>query len=387
MRPEYAASPGTANTGAGTGIGAGVDVDAEEEVPSDIWHAVHAACHRWGFENADARLIKHRENWIFRVSFQGRDYALRIHRPGYQSLAGVQCEMDILRALAESGFPSVVPCASAGDDSGGSNPVGSGDTGDSSSSGRSGRLVETILVGGQSYIVDVQEWLYEAAQLGTTEAMFLGTDVPDLASFERLGALTATMHGVLARDVEHGGIDASSRGKWDVEGLAGPDFLWGDPRGLVDDVADASLIETALSGIRSRLRQLGYGEQGYGLIHGDLTMENVLLLNGEFMIIDFDDAGSGWYLFDLATPLAFMISSAQFPRYEAAVLDGYESVRAISAQERAAWPSILLARVLTYLSWAAGRRGEETAEFLHDTYMPCALEMTRKYVVSMTANQ
>ena len=44
----------------------------------------------------------------------------------------------------------------------------------------------------------------------------------------------------------------------------------------------------------------------FGLIHGDLVPENILIHAARLRIIDFDDAGFGWHMFELASSLYFI---------------------------------------------------------------------------------
>jgi Ser/Thr protein kinase RdoA (MazF antagonist) len=86
-----------------------------------------------------------------------------------------------------------------------------------------------------------------------------------------------------------------------------------DPDSLVDHSWHACWRR--LSSSRVRLTQeiadrfqsvaadLGHGNEVFGLIHGDFTFENVLFDRGEARVIDFDDCGRGYFLYDIATLL------------------------------------------------------------------------------------
>lgn len=49
--------------------------------------------------------------------------------------------------------------------------------------------------------------------------------------------------------------------------------------------------------------KLVVGPQVFGLIHGDFTFDNVLLYRRHLRIVDFDDCGFGYFLYDIATLL------------------------------------------------------------------------------------
>jgi Ser/Thr protein kinase RdoA (MazF antagonist) len=48
---------------------------------------------------------------------------------------------------------------------------------------------------------------------------------------------------------------------------------------------------------------LGAGDGVFGLIHGDFTFDNLLFFRRDVRVIDFDDCGFGYFLYDLATLL------------------------------------------------------------------------------------
>jgi Ser/Thr protein kinase RdoA (MazF antagonist) len=78
----------------------------------------------------------------------------------------------------------------------------------------------------------------------------------------------------------------------------------------------------------------GKGPEVYGLIHGDLGMDaNVLFWDGEPRIIDFDDSGFGYYIFDLSIILEDSRDHQIQPRFRDALLDGYTQVRPLSESE------------------------------------------------------
>nr|MCU0909693.1 hypothetical protein [Paracoccaceae bacterium] len=68
--------------------------------------AALAALAAWGTPLAAPQLVAERENCVYRVHLtDGRTGALRLHRPGYQSDAGIAAELTWTVALADAGFP------------------------------------------------------------------------------------------------------------------------------------------------------------------------------------------------------------------------------------------------------------------------------------------
>ena len=74
--------------------------------------AVQAALAAWGMEGAEVSFVAHRENTVYRLRWQGADFALRLHRPGYRSAAELGSELDWMCALAAKGLAVPAPSAS-----------------------------------------------------------------------------------------------------------------------------------------------------------------------------------------------------------------------------------------------------------------------------------
>jgi len=88
-----------------------------------------------------------------------------------------------------------------------------------------------------------------------------------------------------------------------------------------------------------------------GIIHGDLFKDNVLFEGSHITaIIDFYNAGTDFFLLDLAIAVNdWCFDDATHPsaEHQSALLDAYQSVRPLSAQENLAWQDCL--------AWAACR--------------------------------
>ena len=63
----------------------------------------------WGLDDAHLEPIGISENASFRVDGPGRRYVLRIHRPGYHTLAELESEQVWTAALREAGLDVPVP--------------------------------------------------------------------------------------------------------------------------------------------------------------------------------------------------------------------------------------------------------------------------------------
>ena len=329
------------------------DIDAAKRV-------VARALGRYGVAvDAAVTFVKYRENYVFRIDDAAGTYALRLHRHGYRSDAELLEELELVTALAAAGVavPRVRPtiggepfCLVADDD-------------------------------GDAHQLDMLEWIPGADPLGDIGEAFLGSAAVDTATFQLLGALIAGLHATvttLRRD------RPSARPAWDADGLVGEHPVWGDPRRVFDEgTPGRATVGRAITLLRAELDAYGTAPDRYGPIHADFTPENVLVDDGGHLtVIDFDDSGDGYYLFDLATAAFFYLPHPRFDDVVEALLTGYQSVRPLSRDDLALWRPMLLARGLTYLGWAADRRGDETSDFIYEHLRPLVLDVAADFIAA-----
>ena len=110
-----------------------------------------------------------------------------------------------------------------------------------------------------------------------------------------------------------------------------------------------------LSNCRLGLRPLAQAAlQQYGLGEAQIVFvaySNVLFYRGEARPIDFDDCGYGYWIYDLATPLAHWQTHPQWPVYRRALLDGYLGVRALPDEQLAHLDLFMAARHGSEMLW------------------------------------
>jgi Ser/Thr protein kinase RdoA (MazF antagonist) len=97
------------------------------------------------------------------------------------------------------------------------------------------------------------------------------------------------------------------------------------------------------------------------MIHGDLLPENVLVDGEHLRLIDFDDAGFGWHLFELVTLLYSAVNEPWFEPAREALIAGYRSRRPLDDSMRERLPLFFLVRSLTDVAWVHTRPETETA--------------------------
>lgn len=327
------------------------DVEAAQRV------AAQALGHYGTEQDATLTFVKYRENYVFKVDERSGSYALRLHRNGYRTDAEILEELDLMAALAAGGVSVPRLRLTAKGESFCRIPDEYGDV----------------------HQVDMLEWVADAEPLGDIGTAFTGEAVVDPAAFRALGVLVAEVHqaaSTLQRQTP------SVRPPWDAAGLVGgADAVWGDPRRAFHDGATGrETVDRAMAWLATELGAYGKAPDRYGPIHADATPENVLIRDGRMTLIDFDDSGEGYYLFDLATAAFFYLPHPRFDDIVSALLAGYRTVRPLSAEDLALWRPMLLARGLTYLAWAADRIGDETSDFIFEYLRPLVVGLAAELV-------
>lgn len=284
------------------------------------------------FAAAEPVLIKYRENAVFRIRLaDGGDAALRLHRPGYHQEAALRSELDWMAALHGAGLavPRPVPAQ------GGHRLV---------------RLPPNDVF--PEHFADVVSWM-EGAPLGESGVPLVQPPAEQARLFHAIGAAMATLHEAADRWQPPGDFE---RPRWDAEGLVGENPLWGrfwDCPGL--GPADADRLAALRDRLATALADAAADGLDYGLIHADLVRENILVTGSGVGFIDFDDAGHGYRLFDIATALLKNRNEPAYPEIEAALIAGYRSRRPLEEAALARLPLFLVLRSLTYIGWLAAR--------------------------------
>ncbi|MDN3460708.1 phosphotransferase [Rhodococcus sp. APC 3903] len=256
------------------------------------------------------------ENVSYRIRPEGRPaVVVRISRPGGHPLRVRESELAWLASLGQSA-DSLVPAVHSSLD---------------------GKMVITVRPPGST--LDYHVSLFECV-----EGQHPAED--DFAAvMPTLGTITAHLHEHATRWQRPTWF---TRPDWDLDAAFGTGARWGDWRAGVDDIHEVEHLTRVESFVRRRLQSYGSGADRYGLIHADLRAAN-LLVNGErCRLIDFDDCGPGWFMYDLATALTFAEDHARSPEFIGEWLDGYRSVRELSVEhEREIDTFLLMRRMLT----------------------------------------
>lgn len=294
-------------------------------MPQALDPDVGTALALWGLSAESCRFVAGRENRVYRVATPEGDFALRLRRPGYRQQDELQSELAWLAAMGRAGLQVPQPRPS-----------------------RHGRLLERLGDG----FVDLVDWLPGTA-MGQSRLPLALPDAP--AAFRALGAEMARLHAACDAWAPPPGF---RRCPWDADGLLGEAPVWGR---FWDNPTLPPVTRALLTQFRAQARDhLAGATLDTGLIHADLVRENVLLdgppHNPIIRMIDFDDGGFGYRLFDLATVLLKNLSEPDYPALQAALIAGYHSRRPL---DLALLDLFLALRAATYVGWIVPRLHEE----------------------------
>ncbi len=308
---------------------------------------------------AAVRLLNVSENATYLVEDpeQGPSI-LRVHRLGYHTLPEIESElawMDALRAEAGVRTPRIVPALD-------------------------GRRVSTTTdpsSGEQRYCVRF-EYLpgREPVQHG-------------IEHFGELGEITARMHRHARQWVRPPWF---TRFHWDYEAACGDRARWGrwqDGAGV--GVQEHDVLGRLDVTLRARLARFGTGPQRYGLVHADTRLANLIVADGArgtggdgnvgtVSVIDFDDSGFGWYLYDAGTSVSFFEHQPQVPELLDSWLTGYRRVLSLPAEDEAEIWTFILFRRLLLVAWIGSHAAVDIAQELGAGYTRDSCDLAELYL-------
>jgi Ser/Thr protein kinase RdoA (MazF antagonist) len=297
------------------------------------------------------RMINLSENATFLVedSASGRDGVLRVHRVDYHPPESIHSELlwlDALRTDAGIHTPAVLPA-------------------------RDGRRVVTLEHGG----TDRHAVLFE----------MMGGIEPDEtavghADFRTLGGLTAQLH---RHGREWRRPPGFTRFSWDWEHTLGSAPRWGrwqDGIGIGDQ--EVALLSQLSDLVESRLRAFGDDSDRFGLVHADLRLANLLVDGDRVNVIDFDDCGFSWFLYDFGSAVSFMEDDPRLPEWQAAWVDGYRDVAELSDDEEQMLATFVMLRRMMLVAWMGSHSHSKECQVKGPGYARGTCELAERYLSS-----
>jgi Ser/Thr protein kinase RdoA (MazF antagonist) len=276
------------------------------------------------YDLPDPRLtfVAHGENTTFRVDAGGDRFLARVHRPnrhgrGVDSAAAVGSEIAWLEALrrdTDLNVPAPVRTRAG--------------TATATASGR---------------VFSLLGW-----QAGRIRAAH-----PRPVHLTRIGGVMAALHEHAADFTPPAGF---VRMRWDWETFFGNTMEYGGVAAagcwdLLPPAVRRQFDEVARR-MRTVMGDLGSEADVFGLIHADLHLENALFDGAGVHVIDFDDSGFGYWLYDLAVTLWEYRHSDSYPALREALFAGYASRRPLPDVTRL--DDFIATREVAFGLWFAG---------------------------------
>lgn len=300
---------------------------------------------------SELKLLSLSENATYSVkSPDGEIKVMRVHRTHYHSLQAIRSEIEWMRAL-QTQAKIATP--------------------------------QAILTQNNEYIVCI-----ETAEINEQRFVVLFDwiegEAPDesqlLAPFKRLGKITAQLH-IHAKQWQP--PKHFERLIWNFPGCLGDSAHWGDWRaapGLTKQ--SQSTLEQAIDLLEQKLDGYGISPNKFGLIHADLRLANLLEVDGDTRIIDFDDAGFGWFLYDLGSALSFIETREDIEDLIHHWLVGYEQVALLTDEDKSMIPSFVFLRRMTLMTWIGSHPETDLARSQGAEFTQGSLKLAQSYIQS-----
>ena len=299
------------------------------ELKARLTRSAQEALKYWNLDVAALELISRSENVVFKVTAKdGQAYALRIHRPGYNTLEELQAELIWTDALNASGIATPAHVRT-----------------------HNGEGYAKVSLEGSphTHAVGMIEWV---PGMLLYERIRTASDSEVDSFFHKLGALIARLHDQTARWQPPAGF---TRRVWDANGLVGLDPLWGRFwEAPVLKAEESTLLFEVRAQLHKTLTKLEQNPETFGLIHADLHPRNVMIDGESLQAIDFDDCGFGWHYYDIAVAFNEFTGHPRTNALQESLLKGYRSMRPLAHAE-VALPAFFMVRPLVSLGWISAR--------------------------------
>lgn len=297
-----------------------------------------------------ATMINLSENATYRIDDpeSGGKTILRIHRVGYHSEQAIRSELQWMAALRRDAGMETPEAMAA----------------------RDGTVIQTLISPELA-----------APRHAVMSKYMTGREPPEdelLAPFERLGEVSARMHQHAKGWPLPPGF---TRHTWDYETSLGNRPIWRrwqDGMGMT--APREKLLGRMCDVIRRRLEKYGKPRERFGLTHADIRLANLLIEGTRTKVIDFDDCGFSWYLYDLGTALSFIEHRPDVPALVDAWLRGYHKVVTLAPAERKEIPTFIMLRRLLLVAWVGSHAETDLAKSLGEPYTEGSCHLAETYL-------
>lgn len=303
-------------------------------------------------EDASIELINISENATFLITETGgKKTVLRVHRPDYHDHATIMAELTWIASLNANNIiqtATVIP-------------------------GHNGALIQQHQIPDHPLHYMVMFSFIEGEEPDQKHSLDM--------LFYHLGGLSARLH----QHIQVWPIPAGfTRPHWDINGIYGQIKRWGDWRNAPHLTSAMHVIlEETEQLVTQRLTVYGKSQDRYGLIHADMRLANLLVESNDMQrvhVIDFDDCGFGWFMYDFAAGISFIEEDTQVPQLKLAWLDGYQEIRALSAEDLLIVDTMVMLRRMLLLAWVGSHRDADIVAGLEQDFGRITADLGERYL-------
>ena len=141
---------------------------------------------------------------------------------------------------------------------------------------------------------------------------------------------------------------------------------------------------------RHRRRPAGGGGAGrhgsaperFGLVHADLRLANLLVEGERVNVIDFDDCGFSWFMYDFGAAVSFLEHDPRLPQWQDAWLRGYRQEEPVAAEDEEMLPTFVMLRRLLLVAWMGSHSHSRECQEMGPGYTADSCELADRYVRS-----
>lgn len=301
---------------------------------------------------AMAQMINLSENATYKITAPNSQkwWALRVHREGYHSKAAIASELAWAKALRISGA-AITPMVVLGLD---------------------GNEIQTV--SHPSFLKPRHVVLFDW-ETGDEPS----EEENDLREpFEVLGKTTALMHKhVKTWDRP----ECFERLTWDFDTSLGANPHWGRWRdGMGLDHDRKQLFGDTVELIGQRLENFGQSPERFGLIHCDMRLANLLIDGPVTKVIDFDDCGFSWLMYDCATTVSFFENKPEVPELLKSWVKGYRTIIDLPQEDEDEIPTFVMFRRLLLVAWIGSHSETDLAQSMGVAYSQQTDDLCRHYI-------
>ncbi len=299
---------------------------------------------QYDFKSVKLKFLKHLENTTFKLSTEEGNFLLRVYCGLQNTVQDIESEAKIIEYLRNCNkYQYQKPIYNCYHN------------------------FVSMVEAAESKPVSILSWI---------DSPTIGHQVKDLSLFEKLGELLAYIHNQLAdwqKPVDF------HRPMFDADGLIGNDgaFGYANLGYRYFDRETVSLFELVYQRLIDFEAVTGKEKNVFGIIHGDLHLNNVILHQNSLIPIDFDDSGWGYYIYDLAVILVHYRGMTEYSEIKSNLLKGYRTIKELPVEIENKLSLFMAARYICLALFLAGKSEKEA------TLKQTALEYIPSYLAKL----